>query len=123
MHRLRPTLLVAAVWAWLEARRVRRLLQDGLPEPGVVRRPPRLPDAARRAVVAVLHRTRATCLVEALVLQAWDAAHGQRRDVVIGVTGAKDFHAHAWLDGDPGTSGEGFAELVRVSAPTDPIDR
>lgn len=117
MHRLRPTLAVAAVWAWLEARRVRRLLHDGLPQPGVVRRPPPLPDGGRRAVVAVLHRTGATCLVEALVVQAWDAAHGRQRDVVIGVTSAKDFHAHAWLDGDPRTSGEGFAELVRVPAP------
>ena len=117
MHRLRPTLLVAAAWAWLAARGVRRLLLDGVPAPGSVRRPPPLPAGGRRAVVAVLRRRGATCLVEALVLQAWDAAHGHRRDVVIGVTGAADFQAHAWLDGDASSSGEGFAELVRVPAP------
>jgi hypothetical protein len=39
--------------------------------------------------------------VNAIVLQAWEAAHGQRRDLVIGTTGPDGFHAHAWLDGDP----------------------
>lgn len=118
MHRLRPTLLVAAAWAWFEARHAQRVLRGGLPRPGSVRRPPPLPDGARRAVQAVLRRMGATCLVQALVLQAWDAAHGRRRDVVIGVTGAADFQAHAWLDGDPSAASHGFSELVRVAAPT-----
>ena len=118
MHRLRPTLLRAALWAWLSARRARRVVRAGVPQPGSLRPPPPLPAEARRAVAAVLRRTHATCLVEALVLQAWDAAHGQRRDVVIGVTGAQDFQAHAWLDGDPIASTERFAELLRVPSPT-----
>lgn len=117
MMRLRPSLLIAAAWAWLAARRVQRLLVNGVPAPGSVRRPPPLPAGGRRAVAAVLRRTGATCLVEALVLQAWDAAHGHRRDVVIGVTGSADFQAHAWLDGDRSTTGEGFAEFVRLTAP------
>lgn len=118
MRRLRPSLLLAAAWAWVEARHARRIVRDGLPPPGSLRRPPPLPAGARRAVTSVLHRMHATCLVEALVLQAWDAAHGWPRDVVIGVTGATDFQAHAWLDGDPSTSNERFAELVRVPPPS-----
>jgi hypothetical protein len=39
--------------------------------------------------------------VNAIVLQTWEAAHGRRRDLVIGTTGPDGFHAHAWLDGDP----------------------
>jgi hypothetical protein len=50
------------------------------------------------------------------VLQRWRAAHGEPRDVVVGVRGtAAAFGAHAWLD-DEATevlTGE-FAELLRV---------
>lgn len=116
MHRLRPTLLRAALWAWLSARHARGVVRQGVPQPGSVPPPPPLPAEARGAVASVLRRMHATCLVEALVLQAWDAAHGRPRDVVIGVTGAKDFQAHAWLDGDPATSTTRFTELVRVPA-------
>lgn len=48
-----------------------------------------------------LRRWHETCLVNAIVLQAWEAAHGRRRDLVVGVTGPDGFHAHAWLQGDP----------------------
>ena len=80
----------------------------------VFRRPPRFP-AGRRAVASVLHRRRATCLERSLVLQAWDAAHGSPRDVVIGVTSpSPEFRAHAWLDGEE-TCGHGeFVERVRI---------
>jgi Transglutaminase-like superfamily len=96
--------------------------------------PPRLPPASVRGVRAVLRRIGETCLVNAIVLQAWEAAHGRRRDLIVGATGPQDFGAHAWLDGDPiipasdddllssgepGSNGEirTFSELLRRPAP------
>jgi hypothetical protein len=85
-----------------------------------------------RGVRAALRRIGETCLVNSIVLQAWEAAHGKRRDLVIGTTGPNGFHAHAWLDGDtvipadeeagaPSSAGETslrtFSELVRRPAP------
>jgi hypothetical protein len=46
-------------------------------------------------------------LVNAIVLQAWHAAHGRRRDLVIGTTGPEGFRAHAWLEGGPEVEVEG----------------
>jgi Transglutaminase-like superfamily len=51
-------------------------------------------------VRGALRRWHETCLVNAIVLQAWEAAHGRRRDLVVGVTGPDGFRAHAWLQGD-----------------------
>jgi hypothetical protein len=49
------------------------------------------------------------------VLQAWHAARGVHRDVVIGVTApAKGFTAHAWLDGDA-DGADAFQEIHRLS--------
>jgi Transglutaminase-like superfamily len=62
--------------------------------------PPPLPKDAERGVRAALRRLGESCLVNAIVLQAWEAAHGRRRDLVIGITGPNDFSAHAWLQGD-----------------------
>ncbi|CAN5649373.1 hypothetical protein BH20ACT23_BH20ACT23_14520 [soil metagenome] len=60
----------------------------------------------------------ATCLERATVLQAWYAAQGQRRDLIIGVTAPQTgFRAHAWLDGDPPCHTEGFHELLRRPLP------
>jgi hypothetical protein len=61
----------------------------------------------------VLRRLEPSCLERALVLQRWLAAHGEPRVVVIGVTAAQDFRAHAWLDGEPAP---GFHEIARVGA-------
>jgi hypothetical protein len=61
--------------------------------------------------------TRANCLVRASVRQAWYAAHGDLRDVVIGVTAPSGgFAAHAWLDGDAPCHSDGFHELLRRPA-------
>jgi len=49
----------------------------------------------------VLRRRGESCLVKAIVLQAWEAAHGRRRDLIVGVTDPTEFRAHAWLEGDP----------------------
>jgi Transglutaminase-like superfamily len=81
---------------------------------------PELPPVPARAragaagMESVLRRAGATCLERSVVRQAWLAAAGDRRDVVIGVTAARDFAAHAWLDGEDG--GEGYASLVRLPA-------
>jgi hypothetical protein len=48
-----------------------------------------------------LRRFGESCLVNAIVLQAWEAAHGRRRDLVVGITRPDGFRAHAWLQGDP----------------------
>ena len=79
--------------------------------------PPALPSDAIRGVSAALRRTRASCLERSLVLQRWYAAHGQRRDLIIGVTApGEEFRAHAWLEGDhPCHDGE-YTELLRRSA-------
>jgi Transglutaminase-like superfamily len=83
----------------------------------VVRRPPPLPPHAGRGVDAVLRRVPSTCLERALVLQRWLAEHGTQKDVVIGVTGASDFGAHAWLDGERVDAR--FRELTRLAPPRD----
>jgi hypothetical protein len=121
--RFHPANLRAAWWALRTARRTRRLLdRAGLDSALAPPPPPPLPPAAVRGVRAALRRIGETCLVNSIVLQAWEAAHGRRRDLVIGTTG---FHAHAWLDGDPVVPASEpdlevartFSELLRRPAP------
>jgi transglutaminase superfamily protein len=109
--------LRAAWWAHRAIRAARRSLRTGGLAMTSLAPPPRLPDHARRGVAAVLHRTGASCLERSMVIQAWDTAHGRRRDLVVGVTAPSEgFRAHAWLDGDPASSSAGFRELFRRSA-------
>lgn len=115
MHRFRPSWLIAAAWALIELVHARRLVRCGLPKPGAIWRPPPLPDHARRAVEAVMVRSRSSCLVQALVLQAWDAAHREPRDIIVGVKPLATFGAHAWLDGDYAPDRK-FSELLRIPA-------
>ena len=105
--------------AWWTLRAVRRAHAE-LPKKGVgpvdLPKVPNVGDPAGRGVLAVLNRRSDTCLVRATVLQAWAAAHGRPRDIIIGVTSPKEgFRAHAWLDGDPPCHDEGFLELTRRS--------
>ena len=66
---------------------------------------------------AVLRRTEDTCLVRSIVLQRWYAAHGEPRDLIIGVTSPDDeFEAHAWLEDEP--VDERFRELLRRPPPS-----
>lgn len=104
-------------WAGRSLAGIRRTLRySGLPEVAVPS-PPALPPEAVRGVRYVLRRRAATCLQRALVLQAWHAAHGAPREIVIGVAGGSEaFAAHAWLEGDPGDPGRGFDELMRLPA-------
>ena len=102
MRRFHPANLRAAWWAVRSARRTRRLLATrGLDAALGPPPPPSLPTEAERAVLGALRRSHESCLVSAIVRQAWEAAHGQRRDLVVGITGPDRFSAHAWLQGDP----------------------
>lgn len=106
--------LRAAWWSLRAARRARRALAAGEFESISLPRVPRLPERAHRGVAAALRDERYTCLERALVRQAWHAAQGDRRDVVIGVRApSAGFAAHAWLDGDAPCHAEAFAELAR----------
>jgi Transglutaminase-like superfamily len=114
-RRLDPQALRAAWWAVGALAHARRALARRELEDIVLAPPPRLPPATERGVQAVLRRRSATCLERSLVLQRWHAAHGKRRDVVIGVNGAPaDFRAHAWLEGEPLPPDTQFDELVRL---------
>ena len=115
---LTPSNVRAAAWAFVALRRTGRDLATHGLEGARVSPPPRLPASARAGVLAVVRRRPSTCLERALVLQRWDADHGARGDVIIGVRGPRDgFRAHAWLetmpDGPPGV----FEEILRLPAP------
>jgi len=106
----------AALWAARAVRGARAQLRTTAPADVVLPRLPELPPSAERGVRAVLRRQPSTCLERALVLQRWRAAHGDPRDVVIGVRGpATSFSAHAWLEDEQVDPSVGpFEELLRV---------
>jgi hypothetical protein len=69
-------------------------------------------------VRGALRRRGEGCLVTSIVVQSWEAAHGRRRDLVIGVTSPSEFGAHAWLDGDAApAANEPFQEILRRGLP------
>ena len=105
-------------WARRAACQVRTDLDGGGLEELVVPPPPPLPRGCRRWVAAVLRSRGDTCLVRSAVLQAWDAAHGRPRDLIIGVTApGEGFKAHAWLEGDPAEAFAGYTEVSRRVSP------
>lgn len=115
MWRLRPTVLLGALWAALAARIVRRELRtNGMN--ARVPRPPRLGRWAGRGVGGALARLSPTCLERALVLQAWMASEGTMRDVVIGLPpdGLRSQPADAWVDGTESWSAANYLELHRL---------
>lgn len=115
--RWHPATLRAAFWTWRAARRAARSYEGPPFGPPTLPRVPAVPEAARRGMLGVLRRSRASCLIRATVVQAWEAAHGRPRDLLIGVTSpGSGFRAHAWLDGDPPHSDEGYVELFRHPA-------
>jgi SAM-dependent methyltransferase len=117
MRRLALPELRAGWWALRAGRRVRRrLLTHGLAV-GSISRPPSVTDEAGRAVESVLGRFGHTCLERAFVLQAWHAARGIARDVVIGVNSpGGGFRAHAWLEGESGAGDSEYQVLHRRPA-------
>jgi Transglutaminase-like superfamily len=117
MKRVDLPTLRAALWAQVALVRARRALRRGGLERVSVSAPPKVPATARRGVHAVLRRQPHTCLERALVLQTWEAAYGNARDVVIGVAReGGDFTAHAWLAGDPDNDDSRYHELMRLPA-------
>jgi transglutaminase superfamily protein len=91
-----------ALWSAWCCRRVRWQLSHGGIDLIRLSAPPRPADRDRRIAVAVLRRTRASCLERSLVLQRWHAGQRISRVLLIGVTApSRGFHAHAWLEGDP----------------------
>ncbi len=120
IHKLKkadlPTLR-AAWWTWRALRKARGGLRSRGFEKVDLPAVPAVGIEAQRGVAAVLRRCSNTCLEQATVRQAWHAAHGLNRDLIIGVTAPKQgFSAHAWLEGDPPCQGEGFSELTRRPA-------
>ena len=110
------TIRVAA-WTIRAAQRAHSHLRDGPLSDVVLPRVPPAPAHAGIAVGAVLKRRRDSCLVRAVVRQAWWRAQGQDRALVIGITKPNaSFSAHAWLEGDPPCHSEGFIELLRRPA-------
>jgi Transglutaminase-like superfamily len=102
VRRFHPANLRAAWWAIRTARRTRiALAARGLGAALTPPAPPPLPVEAERGVRGALRRRHESCLVNSIVLQAWEAAHGRRRDLVVGITAPDGFRAHAWLQGDP----------------------
>jgi hypothetical protein len=109
--------LRAAWWALRAAGRARHAISSDAVAPVALPPVPRLPAHAGRGVAAVLRRSSYSCLVRANLLQAWEAAQGRRRDLIIGVTApGPGFRAHAWLAGDPACHEGQFHELLRRPA-------
>jgi Transglutaminase-like superfamily len=104
----------AGWWALRSRQRARRRLRRGPFGDVGLEPPPTLPAPAVRGVTAVLRYRRVSCLERSLIMQRWLAAQGERRDVVIGITGVTEFRAHAWLDGDPEAPSVPFEELARL---------
>jgi Transglutaminase-like superfamily len=105
------------VWALRALRVAKKELRGGRWESIGLPRVPNVPHSSMRAVDSVLGRTGATCLPKAILRQAWFAAHGSNRDLVVGVTApSRGFEAHAWLEGDPPCHAERFEEFLRRQA-------
>jgi Transglutaminase-like superfamily len=105
--------LHGALWAAWALIVTRRQLHAGGIDTVRVPKPRDLSDAAASGATAVLLRSRASCLTQSLVRQAWFAARGLEREVVIGVSRREGFAAHAWLEGDPVNDAGGYVELLR----------
>lgn len=115
MWRLKPTVLRAALWAFLAARQARRDLRSGISRP-TVRPCPKLPRSASSGVFGMMARLDPTCLERSLVIQAWLSAHGDHRDIVIGLPKENfgEVPAHAWVDGTDRISPVEYLELHRL---------
>jgi hypothetical protein len=108
----------AALWAARAARAARTALAERGLEALALPPVPPLPPEAGWAASGALRLWSRNCLVRAAVRQAWEAAHGRRRELVIGVTApGPGFRAHAWLDGDPPAASRGYRELARRPPP------
>ena len=115
LRRVDGNTLRAAWWTVRAVRAARHAVHTEQTNALVLPRAPAVGLAATPGVNAVLRRRDDTCLVRALVRQAWLAGQGRDVDVIVGVTAPSDFRAHAWLDGD---SDGGYLELARYPVRT-----
>jgi hypothetical protein len=115
--RLLPAKLLAFAWGLRAVATARRQLARGGLDALALPPVPDVPREAKGGVETALRLSRGNCLARSAVRQAWYAAHGRPVDLIIGVTrpGGK-FQAHAWLESDPASAGEGFEELARRPA-------
>jgi Transglutaminase-like superfamily len=107
--------LRAAWWTYRAVRHVRRDLAVAGSLASVLV-PPTLPIRAGSGMLAVLAKMQPSCLEESLVVQSWMTAHGDRREVVIGVARTDRITAHAWVDGSDDESPAIYDELYRLPA-------
>ena len=120
MWRLRPDVLLAAVWAAVTTLRVRaqlRRIGTRVPVPWA----PRLGPGADRGVWGYLTRLTPNCLERAVIAQAWLARAGAAPDIVVGVPrhaiiGTDGATAHAWLDGRDPDAAASHVGIQRLAA-------
>ncbi len=119
LGRFAPATLRAAGWTVLSLRRARQVLRSEGISGRIPFPPARLPVGASRGVLAVLARTKPTCLERATVLQTWLSAHRQPVDIVVGVAADKgDVTAHAWIEpGTPAAESAQYREIHRIPPP------
>ncbi|HVF53264.1 MAG TPA: lasso peptide biosynthesis B2 protein [Actinomycetota bacterium] len=107
----------AALWTLRAAQRARHDLERSGLNSVHLPPPPDVSPQAARGMNGVFRRTNYTCLVRALVRQAWAESFGEHRDVVIGVTAPQSgFKAHAWLENEAPCHEERYHELLRYRA-------
>jgi hypothetical protein len=107
--------LATSRWVVSATAQVRRQLRAGERVDEVtVPAPPDSDLRSTRALRVSLRVTTRNCLRRSLVRQAWLAAAGDERDIVIGVRRSPEFGAHAWLEGDEIPPEEAFEELLRL---------
>jgi hypothetical protein len=91
---------------------------DGTRPPLSARAAARVAERARRVLRFTLRRE-PTCLALSLVVARLLRRRGTEARLVIGVTGAEDFTAHAWVEVDDQAvlpSGAGFHRLLEVDS-------
>jgi hypothetical protein len=93
--------LRTATWTWRELRRLRSELRLHGTDAVVGHPPRRISPRSGRVMLLTAQLGRANCLERSLLRQAWLRDRGAVYEIVIGVRGAPDFAAHAWLAGDP----------------------
>jgi hypothetical protein len=103
--------LRTANWTWRELRRLRSELRVHGTDAVVGHPPLRISSRSGRVMLLTARLGRANCLERSLLRQAWLRDRGAVYEVVIGVRGAPDFAAHAWLAGD--RDADQFQELHR----------
>jgi hypothetical protein len=107
--------LATSRWVVGATGQVRRQLRGGgRVDEVTVPSPPPVSLRSTRALRVSLRVATRNCLRRSLLRQAWFAAEGDQRDIVIGVRRSPKFGAHAWLEGDVVPPEEAFEELLRL---------